>query len=99
MNDALIPTLITASGCVILLLISAVAFFVIMFIKDVKQHSIDIADLRGKGTTHVQKVDGDIKLLTERTELQIQQVNKNVGELANLVKTVFEHYVNKDNSV
>lgn len=94
--EQIAPVLLTTVGCVVVLLVSAVSFFVMMFIKDVKQHSLDISELRGKGNTHEQKHDVEIRGLTERTELQIQQVNKNVGELTALVKTIFEHVVNKD---
>ena len=94
MEWQLIPFAIACVSTVVLLLVSAVAFFVMMFIKDVKQHTLAIAELTGRGNTHVQKVDGDIKLLTERTELQIQQLTKNVEALTANVKIVFENAVN-----
>ena len=92
----LLPTIITCFGSVTLLLISSVAFFIIGVIKEVRRNSVDLARLSVLIATHKQEYVGDIKLLTRETELQIQQVNKNVGDLTNMVKTVFEHYVNKD---
>lgn len=90
-----LPIIITFAGCAIVLLISAVAFFVILFIKDVKQHSIDIAKLHTVTATNKQEFSGDIELLTKTTTLEIQQVNRNVGELTKLVEKIFEHTVNK----
>lgn len=96
MEHNFLPLAITCVGTVVLLLVAAVSFFVMMFIKDVKQHSLDIAQLRGNGATQVQKIDGDMRLLTERTEMQIQQLTKNVDALASTVKTVFENIVNRN---
>lgn len=91
----LIPYLLGTGAFAFALLVYAVAFFVMMYINDVKQHSIDIADLKGKNIAHVQTVDIKIDNLAASTLMQIQQVNKNVGDLTELVKTVFEHAVNK----
>jgi hypothetical protein len=97
--EQLLPYFLSISGAAIILLMAAVSWFVSAFIKDSKlamiKNTADIAELKSKGASSYEKHDGDIRLLTRETELQIQAVNKNVDRLAGMIETVFEKAVQK----
>lgn len=86
MEQSTVTIVLTIAGALILILITCLGFFISMFIGDVKANAKDISKLHGMLESSNQKYNGEIKLLAERTELQIQQVNKNVDTLYKTVQ-------------
>lgn len=83
--EQFMPLVLTIAGTIILLLISAVAFFIIMIIREIKQNTKDVAKLSGIVHAQNEKHNGELRVIAERTELQIQQVTKNVDNLTTLM--------------
>jgi hypothetical protein len=77
--------IISISGTLLLLLLSAIGFFISRLISDVKRTSIEVGKNKGKIELVQQQQMNDIKRIEERTRLELHTLTTNVGVLSDNV--------------
>ena len=80
--------IISISGTLLLLLLSAIGFFISRFILDVKRTSIEVGKNKGKIELVQQQQMNDIKRIEERTRLELHTLTTNVGVLSDNVNSL-----------
>ena len=77
--------IISISGTLLLLLLSAIGFFISRLVSDVKRTSIEVGKNKGKIELVQQQQMNDIKRIEERTRLELHTLTTNVGVLSDNV--------------
>jgi hypothetical protein len=80
--------IISISGTLLLLLLSAIGFFISRLISDVKRTSIEVGKNKGKIELVQQQQMNDIKRIEERTRLELHTLTTNVGVLSDNVNSL-----------
>ncbi len=79
---------LSISGVLLLLMLSAIGFFVSRLISDVKRASIEVGKNRAKFELVQQQQINDVKRIEERTQLELANLTKNVCLLSDNVNTL-----------
>lgn len=80
--------IISISGTLLLLLLSAIGFFISRLISDVKRTSIEVGKNKGKIELVEQQQMNDVKRIEERTRLELHTLTTNVGVLSDNVNSL-----------
>lgn len=87
--------ILSIAGFVITLLLGVIGFFLARVVSDVKSNTTDIG--KNKGTIELvkQKQESDIERVEMKTQLELQQLTKEVGSLTESVQTLVEIQMKK----